>query len=85
MGIKEHKKMSDLKNFIQDSIQMLHDKPISHGLIPTVLGTGVSFLSVLEVGLRIASVSLAVFIGAITAYIKWQDVKEIKRKRKERK
>lgn len=79
MGTKEHKKMSDLKNFIQDSIQNLHDKPISHGLIPTVLGTSVSFLSVLEIGLRIASVSLAVFIGAITAYIKWQDVKEIRR------
>lgn len=85
MGTKEHNKMSDLKNFIQDSVQMLHDKPISHGLVPTVLGTGVSFLSGLEIGLRIASVSLAVFIGAITAYIKWQDVKEIRRKKKQSK
>lgn len=78
--------MSDsIKTLIQDTIQALHDKPIANGVLPTLAGTGISFIESLEVGLRIASVSVALAIGCITLYVKWGDAVKVYNKRKESK
>ena len=78
--------MSDsIKTLIQDTIQSLHDKPIIKGVLPTLAGTGISFIESIEVGLRIASVSVALAIGCITLYVKWGDAVKVYNKRKENK
>ena len=78
--------MSDsIKTLIQDTIQALHDKPIANGVLPTLAGTGISFIHSIEVGLRIASVSVALAIGCITLYVKWGDAVKVYNKRKENK
>lgn len=76
-----------LKAFVQDSLDSLAANPILKGVVPTMAGAGVTFIEELEVGLRIASVSLAVVIGLLTVYVKWGEavgVYQARRKKKKK-
>lgn len=74
-----------IKTFVQDSLDSLAANPILKGVVPTMAGAGVTFLEEVEVGLRIASVSLAVIIGCLTMYVKWGEAVGVYKARKKQK
>ena len=71
-----------MANLIKDSLQQLSDQPIVKGLFPTLLGTSLSMLEVLEIGLRVTGLTMAVIIGGLTIYCKWKDAVELYEKSK---
>lgn len=71
-----------MANFIEDSLQQLSDQPIVKGLVPTLLGTSLSMLEMVEIGLRVTGLIMAVVIGGLTIYCKWRDAVELYKKSK---
>lgn len=74
-----------LKQIAQDSLDSLAANPILKGVVPTMAGAGITFVEELEIGLRIASVSMACIIGALTIYVKWGEAVGVYKEKKENK
>ena len=69
-------KGQDTMNFIIDTLQQ---HPYTKGVIPAATSIGVSFVDVLETGLRIVAILFAIVASALTGYAQWIKIKKEKK------